>query len=224
LLVGLKRQNGTGRGWDVEIFAENPEANPDARPVFVTTTEKQLVDVPESMHATLPHKFYVRARTTYAADHSCSFRFGLGVSGKGKLLIDGKQSIDLWTDQPPKLDDTPCFNRLCTERFCEVPVEAGKPLNLEILMVNEDVSGGVGTALTLCGRLGGVEAVDTEKATAHAVEVARSVDVPILMTGLSLEYESEGSDRKHLRLPPGIDAMIERVLEANPNTVSPTKP
>ncbi|KAH6686474.1 family 3 glycosyl hydrolase [Plectosphaerella plurivora] len=223
LLVGLMREDGSGAGWDVEIFVENPEDFPDARPVFATTTEKQLVDVPESMHATLPHKFYVRARTTYATDQSCDFRFGLGVSGKGKLFINGKQSIDLWTDQPPKLDDTPCFNRLCTERFCEVPVEAGKRLSLEILMVNEDVSGGVGTALTLCGRLGGVAAVDTEKATADAVEVARSVDVPILMTGLSLEYESEGSDRKHLRLPPGVDSMIERVLEANPNTIIVTQ-
>lgn len=182
-------------------------------------TEKQLVDVPEFMHQTLPHKFFVRARTTYHPESTCTFRFGLGTSGKGKLVIDGKESIDLWTDQPPKLDDTACFNRLCTERFCDVDIEAGKPLALEILMVNEDVSGGVGTALTLAGRLGGVEATNAEDAIVRAEEVARSVDVPILMTGLSLEYESEGSDRKHLRLPKGIDDMISRVLKANPNTV-----
>jgi beta-glucosidase len=48
----------------------------------------------------------------------------------------------------------------------------------------------------------------------------RHVDVPIVIAGLNADYESEAVDRKDLELPPGINELIEKVLEANPNTVS----
>jgi beta-glucosidase len=50
------------------------------------------------------------------------------------------------------------------------------------------------------------------------VKVASSVDQVILVAGLSAEWEAEGEDRAHMRLPPHTDELIERVLDANSNT------
>lgn len=204
----------------MEIFGENPDHNAGAEPVYQTATDKDLVDVPESLHKFLPHKYFVRARASLTPESSSRFRFGFAVAGKGKVKIDNKDVIDLWSDQPPKTEDTPCFNRLSMERFYDVDVEDGKKLGIEVLMVNEDVRGGVGTAFTLAGRLGGYEVLAPQQGLEDAVRIAKSVDVPIVMAGLSSDYESEASDRKDLNLPRAANQLVDAVLDANPNTVS----
>lgn len=106
------------------------------------------------------------------------------------------------------------------EKFCNTDVFEGRTLELEVVQVNEDLSGGVGTALTLAGRVGGFELIDEEVAIKEAADLAKQVDVPIVVTGLSSDFEYEGADRKHLRLPGRVDDLIEAVLQANPNAVS----
>lgn len=219
----LKRLDQPGKdvhGWYVEIFGQHPEHTPEAQPIYSVASDKDLVDVPESLHELFPEKYFVRARAVYTADTTARFRFGFSVAGKGKVKIDGIDAIDLWTDQPPKTDDTPCFNRLSMERFYDIGVQKGQKLNIEVIMVNEDVAGGVGTAFTLAGRVGGYDVLEPEQGLCEAIEISKSVDVPIVMTGLSADHESENSDRKHLRLPPGADKLIQTVLEANPRAVS----
>jgi beta-glucosidase len=203
-------------GWSIEIFGENPDENPKAKPVLTTIAEKPLIDVPESL--ALPKKYFVRARSVYTPEASKRFCFGFGVSGKGVLKVDGKVIIDQWTSQLPKTDSTPCFNRLCMEKFCTVDITE-KPMLLEVVMVNEAISGGVGTALTLAGRVGGFEPFDEDQGIRDAVALANTVDVAILVTGLSSDWEYEASDRRHLCLPGRTDELVQAVLEANPNTV-----
>ncbi|KAM0335307.1 hypothetical protein ACHAQA_000352 [Verticillium albo-atrum] len=217
-------QPGTGsHGWFVDIFGQNPDDEPDAKPVYSTPTDKDLIDVPESLHKFLPHKYFVRARAVFYPENTARFRFGFAVAGKGKVKINGKCVIDLWANQPPKTDDTPCFNRLSMERFHDIDVQKGQAVDVEVLMVNEDVSGGVGTAFTLAGRLGGYDVLEPRQGLADAARIAKTVDVPIVMVGLSADYESEASDRKHLRLPPGADELVEVVLDANPNAIVVTQ-
>lgn len=208
------------RGWLVEIFGENPLDHPSARLVYKTTTAKDMIDIPESLNDKLPVTFFVRAQTVYTSPASCRFRFGLSVAGKGKLFIDGKESIDLWTDHPPKTDETPVFNRVSMERFSDVDVITNKAVGLELLLTNARLGRAVGTAATLTARIGGFEVVCEDEAISEAVGLAKKVDVPIIMTGLSIDYEYEGSDRKTLRLPNRLDELIAATLDANPNTVS----
>jgi beta-glucosidase len=106
------------------------------------------------------------------------------------------------------------------ERFYEEEFEKGRVLDLEVLQVNENLSGGVGTAQTLVGRVGVYEVYDEDQGIRDAVELAKNVDVPIVITGLSSDFEYEGSDRKHLNLPGRVDELIAAVLEANPQAVS----
>ncbi|OLN91953.1 putative beta-glucosidase I 1 [Colletotrichum chlorophyti] len=212
-----------GFGWSVEVFGENPDENPDAKVLMSAHAQKELIDVPESFHASLPKKFYARARATYTPEISGPFRFGFSTSGKGKLRINGEEVIDLWTEQPPKTGPTPCFNRLSMEKFCDTELKEGQEITLEVVQVNEDLSGGVGTALTLAGRVGGFEIIDEDRAIEEAAHLAKTVDVPIVVTGLSSDFEYEGADRKHLRLPGRVDDLIKAVLDANPNTVVVTQ-
>jgi beta-glucosidase len=53
----------------------------------------------------------------------------------------------------------------------------------------------------------------------QAVNLAKSSDVAILFIGSNRDYESEGSDRKTLKLPFGEQDLVNAVTAANPNTI-----
>ncbi len=50
----------------------------------------------------------------------------------------------------------------------------------------------------------------------EALRIAREADVVLVFAGLPRDYESEGFDRPHIRLPPSHDALIEAVAQACP--------
>lgn len=52
-----------------------------------------------------------------------------------------------------------------------------------------------------------------------AVQAAASAHVAVVVAGLPDSFESEGYDRKHMRMPVCQNELIERVAKANPNTV-----
>ena len=56
---------------------------------------------------------------------------------------------------------------------------------------------------------------------AAAVEAAKAADVVIFVGGLSHNggYDSEGSDRRDLKLPGGQDELLQKIVQANPKTV-----
>ncbi len=53
----------------------------------------------------------------------------------------------------------------------------------------------------------------------EAQAMARQARVAVVVVGLPGSYEEEGADRKHIDLPPGHNALVEAVLEAQPHTV-----
>ena len=53
----------------------------------------------------------------------------------------------------------------------------------------------------------------------EALEAAQSADKVVVVAGLPDSYESEGYDRRHMRIPPNQNALIERVAAVNPNLV-----
>lgn len=53
----------------------------------------------------------------------------------------------------------------------------------------------------------------------EAVNAAKNSDVAIIFAGSNRDYETEASDRATLALPFGQEELINKVLEANPNTI-----
>lgn len=53
----------------------------------------------------------------------------------------------------------------------------------------------------------------------EAVETAKTSEVAVIFCGLTEEYESEGFDREHMRMPKSHVNLINAVAKANPNTV-----
>jgi len=53
----------------------------------------------------------------------------------------------------------------------------------------------------------------------EALDLAQQADVVVVCAGLTDLYEIEGLDRKHMNLPAGHDALIERLAAAHKNTV-----
>lgn len=53
----------------------------------------------------------------------------------------------------------------------------------------------------------------------QACDAAKKADIAIVIAGLPERYETEGLDRKHMRMPENHNRLIEAVSDANPNTI-----
>lgn len=62
------------------------------------------------------------------------------------------------------------------------------------------------------------DAVD-EALMAEAVEAAKNAETAVVFAGLPDNFESEGYDRRHLRLPDCQNRLIEKIAKVQPNTV-----
>lgn len=61
--------------------------------------------------------------------------------------------------------------------------------------------------------------VDREQSLSEAAALAAQADIAVVVVGSNAEWESEGGDRDSIELPNQQDKLVERVLDANPNTV-----
>lgn len=168
----------------------------------------------------VPAEHFIRVRSTFTSDKSCKYRFGLSVCGRARLTVNGKEVVNQWKSHPEKTDETPMFNKFTMERFAYVDMEQGGTYDLEILMTNTTGKPTVGPPGQGGVRLGGHVVLDEDKSIEEAVELARNVDVPIIMVGLSSDYEYEGTDRMNLLLPGRQNELVEKVARSNPKTAS----
>lgn len=53
----------------------------------------------------------------------------------------------------------------------------------------------------------------------EAIETAKSADAAVIFAGLPDNYESEGFDREHMRLPESQNELIAKIIDVQPNTV-----
>lgn len=69
-----------------------------------------------------------------------------------------------------------------------------------------------------CGFAANGEKLSDEE-TEKAVQAARNADAAVVFAGLPDAYESEGYDRRHIRLPASQNDLINKILKVQPNTV-----
>lgn len=212
--------NSTQPGFLVQFYGENPHEKPKTACLYSTVSPKSSMPFNDSIPLALPNMLFVSAKTIYSPPASGKYRFGLSISGKAKLFVNGKESIDLWSDLPKKAAATPMLNSFSMERFVDLGLIQGEPIELEIVLTNEAIDSFVVGAAPAPGlRLGAYQLLDQDQTIADAVALAKRVDVPIVLAGLHSDHEFENFDRRHLRLPGRQDELIEKVLDANPRTV-----
>ena len=95
---------------------------------------------------------------------------------------------------------------------------AGTPIDI---IVDVDLHGRVGLALSAMSFLFGFEQdrSNEDAMIAAAVENAKNSDLAIVVVGTNAQVESEGFDRKDLKLPGRQDELVEAVVAANSNTI-----
>ncbi|CAG7559011.1 unnamed protein product [Fusarium equiseti] len=211
-------------GYQLFWYSEDPEENPMAEPLHSATTTQATMYFADNHLSGVPDTYWLRVVTLYKAPKTATMLVGLCVMGKGRLYIDGKVAVDLWSSHPKRTLQTPMFNQASMELTADLEANEGQVYEISVVLKNKSMSaslGGpyVGTPCIGGVRIGCCEKIDPTLALNEAVELARNVDVPIIIAGLNADYETEAVDRHDLELPPGINNLIQRTIEANPRTI-----
>ncbi|KAL4909119.1 glycoside hydrolase superfamily [Aspergillus multicolor] len=206
---GLYQPQSRNAGLLLEWFDEDPSMHKNAQCVYSSSTTNTCMYFSQVTFPNVPATHYIRITMKFVMEKTCKYLFAFSVCGKAKLLIDGKETIGLRENHPEKTDDTPCFHKLSMERLVTLDAQEGREYNVVSLMTNLK-PGSTPTELPSAGgvRLGGQEVRNEDKAIEDAVHLAKNVDIPILITGLSADYEYEASDRTSHFLPRREDEMI----------------
>ncbi|KAL3460299.1 glycosyl hydrolase family 3 N terminal domain-containing protein [Aspergillus heterothallicus] len=150
----------------------------------------------------------------FVPDATGVWDFGLTVFGTANLYIDDELIIDNTTKQTK---GTAFFGKGTVEETGSKALVAGQAYKIRI----EFGSGNTATMKTTgmvnfgggAANLGASLRMDSEEMVDRAVKAAAEADYAIICTGLNQDWESEGFDRSHMDLPPGIDRMITQVLK-----------
>ncbi|OJJ47178.1 hypothetical protein ASPZODRAFT_141931 [Penicilliopsis zonata CBS 506.65] len=164
--------------------------------------------------------FYATVEADFTPDVSGLWEFGLTVCGTADLYINDQLVIENSTNQ---VAGEAFFRKGTKEKIDKIFLEKDVTYKLRIefgsaktskLMQVGVVSFGGGGA-----RLGAKPVSNLEADISRAARLAAESDYVIVCTGLNSDFESEGYDRQHMDLPPGVDELVTRVLEANPSAV-----
>ncbi|KAJ5174040.1 Glycoside hydrolase superfamily [Penicillium coprophilum] len=159
--------------------------------------------------------FWARLIGDFTPDTSGLWDFGLSVFGTANLYINDELLIDNTTSQTR---GTAFFGKGTVEELGSKELVAGTTYRIRIEFGSANTTtmktvgmvnfGGGAANLGACLRMNVDEMID------NAVDAAAKADFTILCTGLNKDWESEGFDRTHMDLPPGVDRLISKVLKA----------
>ena len=141
--------------------------------------------------------------------------YAVGAAGVGRFRVEADGAVLVDEDVPPEPGSDP-FSAFLDPPQRSGEVELGPDRDVRVLVRHEIEPGPMLASLTL-GVAPPVRGEDEE--LAHAVELAASADVAIVVVGTTEAIESEGFDRRDLALPGAQDELVRRVAAANPRTV-----
>lgn len=214
----LKRPDGS-EGFTMKVYNEAPgtlqRTMIDEKPI----TDSMMFFV-DYAHPKLAEVWYADCEGIFTPEENGQYDFSLTVHGTAKLYIDGELIVNNAVNQT---QGTSFLGTGTIEVIGSKDLIAGKVYNILIQYgcaktSSLKVPSGVVTFGHGGLRFGGCKSLCIEQGIEEAVKVAKSVDQVVLFAGLSGEWESEGEDRPIMDLPPGTDALISAVLDANPNT------
>ncbi|HKG63153.1 MAG TPA: glycoside hydrolase family 3 C-terminal domain-containing protein [Solirubrobacteraceae bacterium] len=151
------------------------------------------------------------ARASFTPAETGAHTFTLRQSGRARLSVAGAVVLDGFEDPPPRGEAM--IGLVSEEIAAEVPLTAGEPVELVVEGTGE------GAFATLHGAVIGMRPPVADDLVARAAAAAGACDAAVLVVGTTDEWESEGQDRDSMDLPGDQDALVEAVLDANPDTI-----
>ena len=149
----------------------------------------------------------VRFKAILSPKISGEHMFELVSIGPARLKVDGEEIVDNWSSQEP---GDAFFSYGSAPRRSSINLEEGREYILEI----EYKWQGRFPAVQI-----GMLPPDEEDLMERAVSLAKECDAVVMVVGTNSDWETEGNDRSSLGLPGDQDILINKVVEANPNSV-----
>lgn len=199
-------------------FFNDPPTNVERTPLEERTLTDSNIFFLDYDHPDLKKIWYAETEGVFAPTESGTYDFGLCVHGTGRLYIDDELLVSNVEHQRPG----PSFLGSGTlEEIGAKALVAGRSYRITVQWgcARTSTRKTPGTVDFGHGglRFGGCLRQDAQDLIDAAVRLACEVDQVVICVGLGPEWESEGDDRVSMDLPPNTDALVERVLEANPN-------
>ncbi|KAH8928347.1 glycoside hydrolase family 3 protein [Atractiella rhizophila] len=207
-------------GWKCTFFAHDAagEATIEKSSYVLTDTRVKLNDfIPPGLGS----EWSIKLKGEMVMEEDGPWEWGLTVSGRAKLFVDGEMIIDNWTKQTP---GEFFYGQGTEEEKAVKEYKKGQKLSVYVLYTNTNPPNtndrdDSQPALMIGVRLGGCLKIDPEQAIQAAERAAADSDAVIFVGGLTSEWESEGFDRPNLFMPGLQDEVVRRLSLANPNTV-----
>jgi len=155
----------------------------------------------------------IHATINFTPKKSGAHIIGLNANGKGKIFIDNAQELEFNNLGVTNDPGDAIFNPL--ESTFTKNLTEGKTIEIRYEI---QVDSG---ALPFCVFYPGFKEPSgtLEEERALAVEAAKSADVAIVFVGTTSFIESEGFDRKNLKLPNGHDELVSAVAKVAKKTI-----
>lgn len=217
-LLGYSVTSLSGKpGMTMTVYNERPDAKGDREPVDeieLDKTEALLVDYynPKIKSRT----WYADFEGSFVADEDTTWELSLVVVGTAKLFCNGDLIVDNETEQTP---GDSFFNQGTIEEKGFLKVKKGEKYHFKVQFgsaATSKLSGGQVLFGSGAVRIGGCKVIDPRAEIERAAVLARDADQVIICAGLNADWETEGSDRAGMDLPPGVDDLITAVVAANP--------
>jgi len=154
--------------------------------------------------------------TDLTMEETGTVRLGFASVGTGRVFIDEELLIEAAPEGVG--DDLGAAFLAPPAVSAPVDFEAGRSRRVRVELRPQRLEGGLSHALSVTFGTEPVE-TDADRLIADAAAAAASADVAVVVVGTNSRVESEGYDRRDLRLPGRQDDLVRAVLEANPRTV-----
>lgn len=204
----------------VNLAHYNLESGKQASKAF----DEKVADTTDYMMADYAHpdktgsEWITEVNAIFTAPIDGEYEFGVVVTGQGWLYLDDQLVVE-----NVKGDyGSAYFGNGTQEVKGSLKVQKGKQYKLKAVHDGRKAGAGAdrNTPFNITGfRIGAFQVYKPDEAVKDAVELAKKVDVPVLVVGLNADWESEGFDRPTLDLPLNTNELISAVADANPNTV-----
>ena len=158
-----------------------------------------------------PLHFSARATLTFVPPADGDYQVSVTSAGLSRVFLDGEQVIEAWESW--SRGET-YFTFGCDERVVSRPLRAGQAVQITV-----EYSSPTGVDVGFKALRLGVHLPRGEQDLQAAEAAARQADVALVFIGLNDEWDCEGLDRPDMQLPHGQNALVERVVAANPNTI-----